>query len=52
MLMKRKLIFDEDIEEQSELFGLLSKIIKLLTIQNEESYSAYRFWFASCVEGY
>ena len=42
---------DEDIEELSEPFGLLSKIIKLLTIQNEESYSAYRFWLASCVEG-
>ena len=49
---KSKLIFDEDIEEASEPFGLLSKIIKLLTFQNEESYSAYRFWLASCVEGY
>ena len=49
---KEKLIFDEDIEESSEPLGLLSKIIKLLTIQNEESYSAYRFWLASCVEGY
>jgi hypothetical protein len=47
-----KYIFDEEIEEITNPHGLLSKILKLLTNQTEESYSAYRFWFATCVESY
>ena len=49
---KEKMIFDQDIEGQTQKNGLLSKIIKLMTYQTEESYSAYRFWFASTIESF